>query len=63
VTSNHNFGTIGDDDLGHASADPASPANYNRNFFPEWQYGFRFLVLKARRSLTTFPIPSTPPGA
>jgi hypothetical protein len=34
AASNHNLGAIGDEDLGHASADPASPGSYNRNFFP-----------------------------
>jgi hypothetical protein len=33
-TNNRNFGAIGDEDLGHASADPASPASYHRNFTP-----------------------------
>ena len=34
AASNHNFGAIGDEDLGHASAHPASPDSYNRNFSP-----------------------------
>jgi len=34
AASNHNFGAIGDEDLVHASADPAGPASYDSNFSP-----------------------------
>ena len=48
AASNHNFGAIGDGDPGHASADPASPASYNRNFFPEWQLNSAWRLRYAR---------------
>ena len=43
--SNHNFGSVGDENLGGASADPASTASYNRDLSFEWQHGNRLLVL------------------
>ncbi len=57
AASNHNFGTIGDEDPGHASADPASPIGYNRNSFPEWQRGFRLLALKREGLVPHFQFP------
>ena len=38
AASNHNFGSVGDENLGGAGADPASRASDNRNLSFEWQH-------------------------
>jgi hypothetical protein len=63
AASNHNFGSIGDENLGGASADPASPASYNRNLSFEWQHGNRLLVLSSGEGhkCGRIALESTPP--